>query len=304
MKTLHTRAVRAALSLALCLTCSLAQAGVTLETPHALIYSFRPIESFTPDEDNQRASNKLISEGRIAYTMLERGKLINGGPKLFEPMTETPVTLAVKNLLPPLGGKLQNGNTLVFMEFNEPVRMDRAGFEQFLQTQHKAYEAAVLEAGDPDQMRSNLKLKNAAFMAFNLLTLGIGLDKTGISTATAVTVGTITGVSQHVQEMMKRYANAAAMNPETNQLAAMDWSAYQSFEVRRIQHQWLPYSVGQIILAFKSEAPDEQVRTDTLARAIVLASGLNSPAADRERAMQAARKQRYADYARLKRQGQ
>ncbi len=277
--------------------CSLANAGMTRETPDALIYTYRPIESFTPAESIAKKAIEITASKQVAYLLQDGRKILQGAPMLFTAMDETPVTLAVKALAEQSGAKLVGGQSTVQFLVRNALTMDAGTLTQFMTAQSKLYEATVLADGNPANMATTHKLKSIAGGLMGLAAMGIGIDKMGANFASGAIVGTAIGTVQGTNEIIKAMSAEATPNPESSHLATQNWSGFRKFEVRQLTKPTDSNAIGQIIIAYREENPTDEVKIRTLAQAILQASGINSNPTELERARAAAVSKRFADYA-------
>jgi hypothetical protein len=241
---------------------------VEFDTPDAHVIVIRPVDAWSGDSTLQERTLDSIRARRSSYKLtIDDGRVIQGSPMTFQAMADHPVTKGVEAALTPLNASLVSNDRYYFVVM-EPVPVEPVNFQVMVDAEKAFYKGMVISQGDPATLSDRIHGKKVLGTVLSLATTLVAMDKLGVQSGSAATVGS--GVDGDIYRIAAETSNA--LTPVN--LPNFDAKSYKHIDVRRVAGLQNNY-FGQVIIAYKSEKTTDSERV-ALIRAIVTLTGADT----------------------------
>lgn len=261
MRTLNR--IHAAIALALAANTVLAVEPI--DRPDYKVYISSPLEQWSGNESELKASAKSHAAKETSYRiMLRHDHPLMGHPTVFQSPTNHPVINRSNARLVELGFNIprESGN---YFQIEAPMGVIKGEASAILKAQAQLRKRSVLAQGDPESLQSRTSVKKFAGTIAALGMTAIAADKLGVATGTSLTLGT--GAADDVFRTVSRYGTGIA--PVTFQVDQLE--GYEDIELRRVTSREQERT-GQLLILYK-KAKTEQLEAAALQDAVIALSG-------------------------------
>ncbi len=252
-------------AIALALASSAALALEPIDRPDYKIYISSPLEQWSGNESELKASAKSHAAKETSYRIMFRhDHPLMGHPTVFQGPTNHPVINTSNTRLVELGFNIARESSNYF-QIEAPIGVIKDEAPAILKAQSQLRKRSVLAQGDPESLQSRTSIKKFGGTILALGMTAIAADKLGVATGTSLTLGT--GAADDVFRTVSRYGTGIA--PISFQVDQLE--AYEDIELRRVTSREQERT-GQLLILYK-KAKTEQLEAAALRDAVVALSG-------------------------------
>lgn len=226
-----------------CMASAIAQPTI-LETDNARIFVIKPLDMWSGDKSALESSLEAHKEKTAWYYLkLNDQKWLSGNPNLTQSASDHPITNAVKVQLTSSGFTLPRSSRNSFtVEMSTAVPADKVN--DLLEFQSKAFKAAVLASGNPDELQGKTSRNKFFGSILALGSAALAADKLGATVGASTTIGS--GISEGIYNLASQY-KGGIVPLQTNPVSTDE---FKEFELRKVTTA-APDRTGQIMIAYR-----------------------------------------------------
>lgn len=255
---------------------------VEFDTESAHVIVVRPIDAWSGDKKVSEQSLELLQKKEVGYFVKQDGTIYRGSPLTFQGISDHPITKTAETLLLQKG--VRPAKSANFFTIQAPIEVSPGGMNTLAQAQEMLYRAMVFNQGNPATLEARVVSKKVIGAILAASVVALSVDKLGASGGVAFADGA--NLPDGIYRAIHQYKGVAA----PINLPAIDFSNYQTVEVRNATFSDSTDRVGQVIIAYKVQKTPE-AQAEAMARAIVSLVGADTSG-------QEVQQSRAADFAR------